>query len=70
MKLVHPLWVSVQSDDFIPVGHNLIPEAAGLQHYISPPVALTEFSLSAVQEATLTPLRTCHKFDQTIFDSI
>ena len=29
-----------------------------------PYVALTDFSL------TLTPLRTCHKFDQSIFDSI
>ena len=71
---IGPLRVSVQSDafaDFIPsVGHNLLPEAAGLQHYLSPPVPLTDFSLSAVQEATLTPLRTCHKFDQTVFDSI
>ena len=69
-----PLRVSVQSDafaDFIPSdGHSLIPEAAGLQHYLPPTAALTEFSLSAVQEATLTPLRTCHIFDQSIFDSI
>ena len=69
-----PLRVSVQSDafaDFIPSdGHSLLPEAAGLQHYLPPTAALTDFSLSAVQEATLTPLRTCHKFDQSIFDSI
>ena len=69
-----PLRVSIQSDafaEFIPsAGNKLIPEAAGLQHYLPPTVALTEFSLSSVQEATLTPLRTCHSFDHAIFDSI
>jgi hypothetical protein len=69
-----PLRVSIQSDafaEFIPfAGNKLIPEAAGLQHYLPPTVALTEFSLISVQEATLTPLCTCHSFDHAIFDSI
>jgi hypothetical protein len=69
-----PHRVSIQSDafaEFIPsAGNKLIPEAAGLQHYLPPTVALTEFSLSSVREATLTPLRTCHSFDHAIFDSI
>jgi hypothetical protein len=54
-----PVQISVQSDafaDFIPSdGHELIPEAAGLQHYLPPSVPLTDFSFSGVQESTLSP---------------
>jgi len=69
-----PVQISVQSDafaDFIPSdGHKLIPEAAGLQHYLPPSVPLTDFSFSGVQESTLSPLRITHSFDAAIFDSI